>query len=204
MKKVTCLFVCMLLILMMSAACGSGDDVRGTVPTESGIVTDAPTTGTEPLPSAEAAEPAEPTQPIEDTRAATEPEEDGSGILEFPAVSSDCFDIETPFGMLQYPLMWGEYVLVEQMEQDDALVISFYGILEGRDNHHLFDVIFGDGEGDYVGQILTGDEAVPVFFRTFSVYEDETLSVDEVELLIAMVEDINVIYTSLYSIDDFQ
>ena len=197
MKKRMCLLVCAMLAAMVLAGCGDQTPGQETTGTEI-VSTPAEPTG------ASITEPSEEvTQPTTEAET-SDPQQPQSGVLENPVGPSECFDIETPYGMLKYPLKWSSHVAIEQQERQDVFVVSFYGVLEGKENHHLFDVIFGGEEGDYIGQILSGTTAVPVFFHTYSVYENETLTADESEMLLAMMEDINEVFNSLLAMDNFQ
>lgn len=192
MKRTMSLIMCALLTVMLLAGCGEDAPEAETIAQE--------TLAQETVPQQTLSTPTEPAAE-EETAGPQEPQ---SGVLENNTEPEACFDIETPYGMLKYPMEWVEHVEITQEENQDVLVISFYGVLEGKENHRLFDVVFGGEEGDCVGQIHTDTALVPVYFRTYSVYENKTLTEDESEMLLAMMEDINEVFSSLQAMENFQ
>ena len=186
MKKLICLMISIALMTMILSGCGQA---AGETPVAD---TAAPTEG---APATEAAEiPGETKQ--------TQPLEPEMGVMDDVTPVGN-FEIETPYGMLQYPMTWAEYVFIEQENTKDGCIMSFYAMLEGKENQPVFDVIFGGKEGDRVGEIVTDSGAVPVYFRTYSIHDNKELNEDEAIMLLAMVEDINVIYTSLEAMEQF-
>lgn len=176
MKKMICLTVCLMLAVLCMTGCGQ---------------------------SAAAPETAAPTEAVAasaETAAVTEPV---SGVLENSQQPAACFEVETPYCMLTYPMTWQHYVMIEQEQTEAGCAVAFYCILDGKDPLRLFDVRFGGTEGDPVGQLQTGEGPVDVFFKTYSVLEQPDLSEDDKEVLLAMLEDINVIYTGLQALSQF-
>ena len=66
--------------------------------------------------------------------------------------------IETPYCTLEFPVIWEEYLLVEQKERPDGVCqVDFYGKVGTKRQRLLFTVFFGGDEGDQLGAILTDD-----------------------------------------------
>ena len=66
--------------------------------------------------------------------------------------------IETPYCTLEFPVIWEEYLLVEQKERPDGVCqVDFYGKVGTKRQRLLFTVLFGGDEGDQLGAILTDD-----------------------------------------------
>lgn len=182
MKKMICLLLCLALTAAFLAGCAKEEATRQTeVQTEAVAPETAEATAAE-------------------TAAETEPQ---SGVLEENRAPVGNFEIETPYCMLTYPMTWQEYILIRQEQTADGCTVSFYGLLEGREEQHLFDVCFGGTEGDQVGLLQMQEGPVPVFFKTYSVAGNDSLNKDEKGMLLAMVEDINVIYTGLLALEQF-
>ena len=66
------------------------------------------------------------------------------------------FDIKTSYGMIQFPVAWTETVKTETVIEDKIETVQFWVTLEGKEEIHLFDIVFG-GEGDLVGVIETDE-----------------------------------------------
>ena len=190
MKKMIFMLLCLIMTALSFTACGNGQESTGesTLPAQ----TEQEVFVTESDAAAE-------TEPVAQTDA-------NSAILDSADVPVGIFEVETPYCMLTYPLAWQYNLAIEQTDTENSHIVSFYAVIEGKENLRVFDVIFGeDGglQGDLVGQLEGESGAVPVFFKTYSVYENEELSYDESEMLLAMIEDITVIYNGLSVLENF-
>ena len=130
---------------------------------------------------------------------------DGSGVLDAQRAPVGIFEVETPYCMITYPLTWRNNLEIEQDDVNGMHIVSFYGAIEGKENVRIFDVIFGGygDQGDQVGRLEVDGQMIPVCFKTYSVRENESLSFDDIEMLVAMLEDINVIYSGLSVLNNF-
>lgn len=113
-------------------------------------------------------------------------------------------EIETPYVVLQYPSRWEETVRVEQIE-DDVYTVAFYGTVENREEHHLFDILFGDGDGFEIGKILVDGKVVRMCVVTYDLKTDESWSDEEILELKGMREDVQHIISSVSTlVADFE
>lgn len=190
MKKTISALICLFMATIYLAGCGNNQqDISETHQTAQ---TEQETSGIEEPMTTE-------------TESETESEND-SAILNGSDVPDGIFEVETPYCMLTYPMTWQYNLAIEQENIENGHIVSFYAVIEGRENLRVFDVIFGgndDIQGDLVGQLETGSGEIPVSFKTYSIYENENLSYDESEMLLAMIEDINVIYSGLSALKNF-
>lgn len=106
---------------------------------------------------------------------------------------SEFFEVETSYGSLYYPMMWEEYVYIE----DNGDVVSFYAEINNHDMVSLFDITF-NGEGDFIEQITLNDgKYVDVSIISHEANLDETWSEEEEEMFWIMVEDVNYLIQKL-------
>lgn len=70
-------------------------------------------------------------------------------------------DIKTPYCTLEYPLIWQEYLVVEQTDRPDGVCeVAFYGKVEGKRKCLLFTFLFGGDEGEQLGVLLADDDSI--------------------------------------------
>ena len=75
--------------------------------------------------------------------------------------------------------------------------------LEGKEEIHLFDIVFG-GEGDLVGVIEIGEgEEISVCVESYGYELDETWTSGEKKILEAIDHDINYLLENLTSLEGF-
>lgn len=66
-------------------------------------------------------------------------------------------EIATPYGILQYPSYWNEYVSVDENSDGDILTETFCCEIDGK-QIELFTVSFGDTpKGELLGYVTEGD-----------------------------------------------
>lgn len=119
------------------------------------------------------------------------------------ALEEKGFKIETPYVELNYPEYWKKQVRVEQVE-DSVYTVQFYGILEGKEEQHMFDIVFGGDEGTPIGYVESNGEEIVVNVVSYSLNLDESWSEEETTTLYTMQEDINYIIWSLEESKDFK
>lgn len=128
---------------------------------------------------------------------ANEAEEVKSTIEEM-IESEEAFTIETPYGNLYYPAKWEGQFRVESVE-DDNYTVQFYATLEGKEEQHLFDIVYGEVEGVALGTL---DET-----EVYMVYGDISLDGDwteeEENTIYAMQEDVNYLMGMLQKEEGF-
>lgn len=162
MKKKILVFAVLALITVFLASCGDA----GNAPTEpasdpAGI----PTLNVDPMNTTAALETTAvlETTAAPDTMKIPETTAETAAVETYPFYRSDveCFEIETPYGVLLYPKKWQESCSVE-LSEGNPYVASFNAVLNG-DRVKLFDFCFGDvpengtplGKMPYNGSELT-------------------------------------------------
>ncbi len=105
--------------------------------------------------------------------------------------SREAIEIVTKYGVLYYPLEWEENLRTEIIDEDEYKV-EFYGTLEGKEEKHLFDLLFNGTHGVSLGTLTTENgENVAINIESYPFDLDDTWTEDERIALYAMVEDIN-------------
>jgi hypothetical protein len=108
-----------------------------------------------------------------------------------PDDEREAIEIETKYCALYYPLEWEKNLRTEIVEKDDYKV-EFYGTVEGKEEQHLFDLIFNGEVGYNLGTIkIESGEDVSINIESYSFETDNTWTEDEEFILYAMQEDIN-------------
>lgn len=98
--------------------------------------------------------------------------------------------IETKFGNLYYPEKWEEYLRTE-IREDDLYIVEFYGCIDGKDEQHIFEIVFGESDGMLLGQLEADGEKVDVYlvandFEFTGAWTDE-----DINIICSMQEDMN-------------
>ena len=113
-------------------------------------------------------------------------------------LEEDSFTIETPIVDLYYPLKWQDQLRVEQIE-GDTHVVKFFGTVEGKEEQHLFDVVFGATEGISVGTL--DEKEVYLIYGDFT--PGEGWNDEEADTIYTMQEDVNYLLGMLQQEDGF-
>lgn len=121
----------------------------------------------------------------------------GGELLGKPQNEMELFQIETPYGSLQYPAIWRDAVQIRSREEQ-GYVVSFYTKTDDGAELPLFDFHFGDGVGYVLGNIAAGDgRSVPVSFYMYAFEPDASWEQDAADRIFAMRDDVNVIIEHL-------
>lgn len=101
---------------------------------------------------------------------------------------SDASVYETRYCKLYYPAAWADQVQVQVVED----IASFAMVTERGDVCPLFDVLFQQEKGIYLGDLNMGKETkVPVSLFFYDLGENSGLSAEEIPLYYSMQEDVN-------------
>lgn len=112
--------------------------------------------------------------------------------------------IDTPFCHLYYPAMWKGNLRVEQIE-GDVYTVKFYAQIEGKEEQHLFDIIFGGEDGYMIGTLNDeGGTSVPVYVVSADFMPDDSWEEEKANTYHAMAEDINYLLDRLNSEASFE
>lgn len=194
------------LLVMLIAGTGHNQDVPAPEEVISGEISQEETVleATEP----EATKP-ETTEPEPPALEETEPEptipeniiigEESTGETDNPDV-----EIETAYAILHYPGKWKDSVLAEETELDFGSDVKFYGTINDQE-HWLFTVHFGGGEGVGVGAIQTADGyMLDITIEMSDFVPGEDWSVDATDQFNAMQEAMNYVMNKLSQIPGFE
>lgn len=115
------------------------------------------------------------------------------------------FSIDTPYGAISYPLKWKEQIRTEAVEQGDSYTVQFHGTVEGREEVHLFDIIFAGENGYNIGHLTTDKGTkVAVNIVSYDFKENDEWTDEEYNTYCAMQEDVNYIIQVLLQNEDFE
>lgn len=122
------------------------------------------------------------------------PEQETTSItIGAPDDSREAIVIVTKYGTLLYPKEWESNLRTEIIDED-VYRVEFYGTVEGKDEHQLFDLIFNGTDGYNLGTLKTeSGEDVSINIVSYDFELDDTWTEDEQIVLYSMQEDINYI-----------
>lgn len=97
--------------------------------------------------------------------------------------------IKTKYGNLYYPQKWEENLRTKIVEEDEYTV-KFYGMVEGKEEQHLFSIVFGE-QGDKLGSFEKDGETVNVCVTFEELTINDEWTDTEKNMIYTMQEDIN-------------
>lgn len=101
----------------------------------------------------------------------------------------EAIKIETKYCNLYYPQNWESQLRTEIVEDGDYTV-KFYGTVEGKEEQHIFSIVFGETEHE-LGSFKKGDETVKVCLDFEEHTMNEEWTEEEKNTIYAMQEDVN-------------
>lgn len=132
------------------------------------------------------------------SEAADSTEEDVSN--KFYESDADVYGIDTPYGVIYYPLIWSDTVSTEVTETNTAYSIKFFAQLDGK-SVPLYSVVFGTYDGDNCissGSLSVDNKNVRVYFVDHSAEGMEAgLTGEHETTYLTMCEAINDIISNL-------
>lgn len=115
--------------------------------------------------------------------------EDVLSTVEQQMQEEEAFEIETKYGSLYYPKKWESQVRIE-IDENDEYTVKFYGTVEGKEEQHLFNVVFGE-KGNKLGSFEKDGETVTVCLDFEENTMNDEWTEEEKNIIYAMQEDIN-------------
>lgn len=109
------------------------------------------------------------------------------------------FSINTPYCTLRYPVIWKEYLVTEQTEneEDGICKVMFYGQTGDQEKCLLFTILFGGDEGDQLGVII-GDDGQFITVNIMTEAMDLTgWAEEDSQILYSMQEAVNELIAQL-------
>lgn len=104
--------------------------------------------------------------------------------------------IETPYGVLNYPDDLSDLLLIANTNTD-PYTLEFYAAMEDKPEVRLFDISFGEGSGGNMGIVKTTQGDVPLNVTIYTLALDESWTKDEIITAQAMQDVINEILDQL-------
>ena len=137
--------------------------------------------------------------------------------------------VETPYGVLEYPENIGDKIIVKQETEQTKETngknetnvknetketnvknekkeknhsVDFYGKVDGKEIL-LYQVNYGESNGDYIGDLTTGTETVKVYVKFFNLDTTNLTESQKLELYAAQ-ESVNDVITALSANPNFK
>lgn len=108
-----------------------------------------------------------------------------------PDDARESIEISTKYVTLLYPLEWEKNLRTEIIDSD-VYKVEFYGVVEGKTEQHLFDLVFNGTDGDNFGTLKTeSGEEVTINIESYDFEFDDTWTEDEKNMLYTMQEEFN-------------
>lgn len=140
---------------------------------------------------------------IKNEQVDNENDEQSALLTETQEIQGD-FEIETPYCSLYFPAKWQNQVSVNKLEEE-RYTVQFWGNIEGKEQQHLFDFLFGGTEGIMIGELTMEDGTViPVYIYSVEQQMDENWTEEEKNIIYAMQEEINYTIEKIEGLDNFQ
>ena len=118
------------------------------------------------------------------------------GIIEDDERINSAIEIETSYCMLYFPREYEENFEVKYKEEA-AYKVEFYGLVEGKDAQHLFDVCFNCDEGDLLGYLENEGEIINISIDMIDLKFDDTWESDEIDKIYSLQEEMNFVVDTL-------
>lgn len=112
------------------------------------------------------------------------------------------FEIETKYCTLFFPEIWKNHIEVK-FSEEAGYKAEFYGLVEGKDAQHLFDVCFNSDDGNLLGYFENEDEIINVSFDVFELEFDDSWSQEEIDQIYSMQEEMNFVMEMLGENDNY-
>lgn len=106
------------------------------------------------------------------------------------------YEIETKYCKLYFTETWKEQIEVRYSEEA-GYKAEFYGLVEGKDAQHLFDVCFNSDDGDLLGYLDNEGEIVNISIDVMELEMDKSWTQEELDQLYSMQEEMNYVMNSL-------
>lgn len=111
-------------------------------------------------------------------------------------------EIQTDYCKLYFPESWKEQIKVK-ISKEAGYKVQFYGLVEGHEPQHLFDVCFNSDEGMLLGYLENGDEVVNLSIDLMEFEFDESWKQEEIDQIYAMQEEMNFVMNTLSKNDNY-
>ena len=114
--------------------------------------------------------------------------------LGFYTTDEECFQVETRYGMLEYPEKWKEIAEIEIVDEYPYTVRFAYVTSEA--SVPLFNLYFNGGTGFLLGAVNVDGVNIPIYLDSM-IFDRDTMSEEDYNKCCAMQEDVNVIISHL-------
>lgn len=104
--------------------------------------------------------------------------------------------IKTPYTTMHFPGKWKDCLYTES-KQEEAYRVSFYAVMQGAPNYHLFDICFGGSTGEQLGVLITDKGEEKTVWIVPGEGTDGSYSEDDYQIIYAMLDDANYLIEKL-------
>lgn len=152
-------------------------------------------------------------EPVEDEIDTSQKETNDTGATDAEEVTEipgfvidealDVFEIDTPYGALNYPISWKDMIRINHVDDGLKYVVEFFARPSDETEYHIFDIVFGEPDGFEFGKISTDNGNISVSIKSYDVFAEGNVPEADNLTLVGMIEDINVIIAHLTENESF-
>ena len=106
------------------------------------------------------------------------------------------YEISTKYCKLYFPEIWRDKIEVRCTEKE-GYKAAFYGVTEGKESKHLFDVCFDSDKGILLGYLEYEDTIVNISVDIKELEFDDSWNQEEIDLIYSMQEEMNFVIDTL-------
>ena len=116
----------------------------------------------------------------------------------------DALKVETKYGELYYPDTYEDCVETK-INDENGYKVEFYGLVDGKEPQHIFDVCFNSDDGDLLGYIdnTKAEEIVNLSIDLIELDFDDSWTDDEMNFIYSMQDERNFVIDNLKRIDNY-
>ena len=96
------------------------------------------------------------------------------------------YEIDTDYCKLYFPESWKDQIEVKYTDEA-GYKAEFYGLAEGKEETHLFDVCFNSDDGYLLGCLKNDDEIINISIDMKEVEFDDTWTQEEIDQVIELL-----------------
>ena len=132
-----------------------------------------------------------------------------SDSIEYPSNQSTQYQAEdptsifTPYLHIVLPEEFRTNLRCEISHEPDAYTLFFYGCVDGKEEMHLFDLVFGRSDYYLLGTLLVNGKELGVYVESYDLDIDETWTEEQRYDILRMQNLINTIIEQLITMGEF-
>ena len=125
-----------------------------------------------------------------------ESSQESQGMSDVSQYEVESYEIETKYCKFYFPKIWEEQIEVKYSEEF-GYKAEFYGIIEGKESKHLFDICFNSDDGDLLGYLEDKDGIINISIDVMELQFDDSWKQEDIDQIYSMQEEMNFVIESL-------